>query len=141
MLIKKREEFRYSEITPKDWYLNRRTFLTGAAATGVIAAASGPLARWLSPAPVSAQGQGRKLAVASKSPFSTSEQLTSYQDVTTYNNYYEFGTDKSQPSQLAKNFRTSPWTVTVEGEVAKPQQFSVDDLMKLAPLEIGRAHV
>jgi sulfoxide reductase catalytic subunit YedY len=135
MLIKKREEFRYSEVTPKDWYLNRRRFLVGAAAAGAIAAASDPVARWLSPAPVSAQGQGRKLAVASKSSFSSKEQLTPYQDVTTYNNYYEFGTDKSQPAQLAKNFKTSPWTVSVEGEVAKPQQFSADDLMKLAPLE------
>jgi methionine sulfoxide reductase catalytic subunit len=135
MLIKKPGEFRYSEVTPKDTYLNRRTFIVGAAAAGAIAAASGPVARWLSPAPVSAQGQGKKLAVASKSPFSTAEAMTPYRDVTTYNNYYEFGTDKSDPSKYAKNFKTSPWTVSVEGEVAKPQEFSVDDLMKLAPLE------
>src|SRR5271169_4663580 len=135
MLIKKPSEFRYSEITPKDSYLNRRTFLTGAAATGALAAASGPLARWFSPPPVQAQGQGKKLAVASKSPYSTTDKLTPYNDVTSYNNYYEFGTDKGQPAQLAKNFKTTPWTVTVEGEIAKPQMFSVDDLMKLAPLE------
>jgi sulfoxide reductase catalytic subunit YedY len=135
MVIKKPAEFRYSEVTPKDKYLNRRTFITGAVAAGAIAAASGPVARWFSPTPVSAQGQGKKLAVASKSPFSAKEKLTPYDDVTTYNNYYEFGTDKSQPAKLAKNFKTSPWTVKVEGEVAKPQEFSVDDLMKLAPLE------
>src|SRR5262245_59464568 len=121
MLIKKPGEFRYSEITPRDWYLNRRTFLVGAAATGAIAAVSGPLARWFSPPPVLAQGQGKKLEVASKSPFSTTEKLTPFNDVTSYNNYYEFGTGKDQPAQLAKNFKTSPWTVTVEGEVAKPQ--------------------
>jgi methionine sulfoxide reductase catalytic subunit len=135
MLIKKPSDIPFSEVTPKSAYLNRRTFLTGAAAAAAIAAASGPLARWLSPAPVSAQGQGKKLQVAAKSPFSTTEKATPYNDITTYNNYYEFGTSKDQPSQLAKNFRTSPWTGMVEGEVAKPQTFSVDDLMKLAPLE------
>ena len=135
MLIKKPADIRFSEVTPKDVYLNRRRFLVGAAAAGAIAAASGPLSRWLSPPPIYAQGKGQKLQIASKSPFSTTEKTTPFTDVTTYNNYYEFGTDKGQPAQLAKNFKTTPWTVTVEGEVAKPQQFSVDDLMKLAPLE------
>jgi len=55
--------------------------------------------------------------------------------VTTYNNFYEFGTDKGDPSQNAKNFRTSPWTVSVEGEVAKPRKFTMDEIMSLAPLE------
>ena len=135
MLIKKPGDFKYSEITPKDWYLNRRTFLTGAAAAGAVLAAAGPVSRWFAPPPVLAQGKGQKLAVASKSPFSTTEKLTPFNDITSYNNYYEFGTGKDQPAQLAKNFKTSPWTVTVEGEIAKPQQFSVDDLIKLAPLE------
>src|SRR4051812_28649519 len=120
MLIKKPAEFRYSEITPKDVYLNRRTFLTGAAVTAAVAAASGPVARWFSPPSVSAQGKGPKLAFASKNPFSTSEPQTPFEDVTTYNNYYEFGTAKNQPSVLAKNFKTTPWTVSVEGEIAKP---------------------
>ena len=71
----------------------------------------------------------------SKSPFSTTEKETPYQDVTTYNNYYEFGTDKSDPARNATNFETTPWSVSVEGEVAKPQKFSVEDLMALAPLE------
>jgi sulfoxide reductase catalytic subunit YedY len=135
MLIKKPNDIPFSEVTPKSAYLNRRTFLVGAAAAGAVVAASGPVARWLSPPPVSAQGRGRKLAVASKSSFSTSEKATPYEDVTSYNNYYEFGTGKDEPVRLARNFRTSPWTVTVEGEVAKPQKFSPDDLMKLAPLE------
>src|SRR5262245_38658831 len=98
MLIKKPQEFRYSEVTPKDVYLNRRRFLVGAAAAGAIAAASGPVARWLAPPPIYAQGTGKKLTVASKSPFSTSEMLTPFRDVTSYNNYYEFGTGKEQPS-------------------------------------------
>ena len=55
--------------------------------------------------------------------------------VTTYNNYYEFGTDKDDPAKNSKNFVTSPWTVSVEGEVAKPRKFTMDEIMKLAPLE------
>jgi sulfoxide reductase catalytic subunit YedY len=55
--------------------------------------------------------------------------------VTTYNNYYEFGTEKDQPAKNAQNFVTSPWTVSVEGEVAKPRKFSMDEILKLAPLE------
>ena len=64
-----------------------------------------------------------------------SEALTPIEKTTTYNNFYEFGTDKGDPSQNAKNFRTSPWTVSVEGEVNKPRKFSMDEIMKLAPLE------
>jgi len=60
---------------------------------------------------------GTKLNVASRSPFSTTETQTPYKDVTTYNNFYEFGTGKEDPSHNAVNFRTSPWTVSVEGEV------------------------
>ena len=134
MLIKKQNEMRFSEVTPKSVYLNRRHFLVGAAA-GATVAAYGPLSRWIAPQTVLAQGQSRKLQAASGSPFSAKDTLTPYKDVTNYNNYYEFGSAKDQPARLAKDFKTSPWTVTVEGEVAKPQQFSVDDLMKLAPLE------
>src|SRR3954468_21833304 len=114
MLIKKPGEFRYSEVTPKDTYLNRRTFLTGAAAAGAIAAASGPVARWFDQPPVYAQGKGQKLAVASKNSFSTSEPQTPFNDVTSYNNFYEFGTAKDQPARLAKDFKTRPWSVAIE---------------------------
>jgi len=133
MLIKKPSDIKYSEITPKNVYLNRRNFLASAAAAGAAAVAARPLAKWLSPQ--LAHAAGAKLAVAKKSPFSTTEKETPYGDVTTYNNYYEFGTDKSDPSHYATKFVTSPWSVSVEGEIAKPQKFSVDDLMKLAPLE------
>jgi methionine sulfoxide reductase catalytic subunit len=76
-----------------------------------------------------------KLNIASKSPFSTSEKQTPYNDVTHYNNFYEFGTDKGDPAKNAQNFRTSPWTVSVEGEVKKPRKYSMDDILKVAPLE------
>jgi sulfoxide reductase catalytic subunit YedY len=61
--------------------------------------------------------------------------MNSLEDITHYNNFYEFGTDKEQPAVLAKNFKTTPWTVSVEGEVAKPKTYDLDAIMKLAPLE------
>jgi sulfoxide reductase catalytic subunit YedY len=132
MLIGKAPELKYSEITPKSTYLNRRKFI--AATSMAVAGAAGwkllELA-W----PGRTADAGTKLSVASKSPFSTSEPQTPYQDVTTYNNYYEFGTSKDQPSKNAHTLRTSPWSVSVEGEVKKKNNFDLDSLMKLAPLE------
>jgi sulfoxide reductase catalytic subunit YedY len=116
-----------SEITPKLVYLNRRKFLAGVPAAFLGAR------ELLSP---SARAQaGAKLPNLAKSPFSTTEKPNSYNDVTHYNNFYEFGTRKDQPAQNATNFKTSPWTVSIEGDVAKPRKFSMDEIMKLAPLE------
>jgi sulfoxide reductase catalytic subunit YedY len=70
-----------------------------------------------------------------KSPFSTTEKASGLEEVTHYNNFYEFGTDKSDPAKNAQHFKTSPWVVSVEGEVTKPRKYSLDDLLKLAPLE------
>ncbi len=70
-----------------------------------------------------------------KSPFSTGEKLTPLKDVTTYNNFYEFGTDKAQPANEAQRLITSPWSVQVVGLAGKPQVFDLDRIMKLAPLE------
>jgi len=78
---------------------------------------------------------GSKLNVAQKSAFSTSEAVTTYDNVTHYNNFYEFGVGKEDPAEKAKNFRTSPWSVKVSGLVDKPRTFSVEELMQLAPLE------
>jgi methionine sulfoxide reductase catalytic subunit len=120
MLIRKATDIRHSEITPKSVYLNRRAFLTGL--------------------PVAMLGAkqllaGNKLQTV-KSPLTTTgEKLNTFQQVATYNNFYEFGTDKDEPVVYAKDFRTKPWTVSVEGDCAKPQKFSLDQIMKLAPLE------
>ena len=128
MLIKKPADIRYSEVTPKALYFNRRKFLAGVPAAFLGAGAL------LSPS-------GRALAATTKlpnlgkSPFSTSEKENSYHDVTTYNNYYEFGTQKDEPAEYAKNFKTSPWTVSVEGEVAKPRKYSLEEIQAVAPLE------
>ena len=127
MLIKKPADIRYSEITPKSVYLNRRKFL--AAAPAVVLGARALLA------PSARAMAGTKLTNLAKSPFSTTEKQNTYEQVTTYNNFYEFGTDKSEPSKNARNFKTSPWTVSVEGDVAKPRKFSMDEIMKIAPLE------
>ena len=116
MIIRGSSPLRYSQVTPKDFYLNRRRFLAGLA---MAAPAWG----------------GAKLPVSAKSPFSTTEKLTPLDAVTGYNNFYEFGTGKEDPARNATKFRTSPWTVAVEGAVAKPQTFDIDSLRQLAPLE------
>lgn len=94
------------EITPKDVYLTRRRLLAALAAAPAVA-----------------------------SPFSTTEKVTPMKDATSYNNFYEFGTQKDQPAKLAGSLKVSPWTVAVEGAVAKPRTFDLDDIRKLAPAE------
>lgn len=132
MLTKKPADVASSEITPKRAYLSRRGFIAGAAAVSTSLLAGRKLLDMVSPAQV-VQG-GAKLSTI-KGPFGSDEKLTPYKDVTTYNNFYEFSTDKDGPSQLAKDFRTRPWQVRVEGLVQKPRTFDIDDLLKLAPLE------
>ena len=128
MLIKKPVDIRYSEITPKDLYLNRRKFLAGVPAAFLGARElMSPSARALA---------GTKLPNVQKSKYNVGdEKLNTYEQVTTYNNFYEFGTDKSQPAQTAKNFKTSPWSVSVEGACAKPRKFTMEEILALAPLE------
>jgi sulfoxide reductase catalytic subunit YedY len=134
MLIKRPDDIRSSEITDKKLYLNRREFIratTGTAAavaTGVVGAEA--FLRAATPAP-----HGRKLESVQKSAFSTDEKTNKWEDITTYNNYYEFGTDKDSPSMLARNFKTEPWTVTVEGECAKKAAWHLEDILKGQTLE------
>jgi sulfoxide reductase catalytic subunit YedY len=132
MLIKRQSEIPFSEITPKAAYLNRRNFLVAAGMAGAAMSAGKLISGMSSPLSVNA---GTKLDFK-KSDLSThGEDLTPLKDITTYNNFYEFGTDKSDPYQNAKNLKTYPWTVSVEGLVDKPQKFDVAGIMKLAPLE------
>jgi sulfoxide reductase catalytic subunit YedY len=122
-----------ADITPKSVYLNRRQVLRAMGIAGAAIIGGKVVSHFAyPPATVNA---GTKLNVAVKSPFSTTEKANTFEDVTHYNNFYEFGTDKSDPSRNAGNFRTSPWTVSVEGEVKKPAKYSMDDILKLAPLE------
>jgi methionine sulfoxide reductase catalytic subunit len=128
MLIKQAPDLRHSDVTPKSLYFNRRRFLAGVPAAFVGGA------ELLSPSR-RAFAATTKLTTVKSSLSTTGEKITPEEDVTHYNNYYEFGTGKEEPAELAKNFKTSPWTVSVEGDVAKPGKYSVEDLMKLAPLE------
>jgi methionine sulfoxide reductase catalytic subunit len=134
MLIKKAADISYSEITPKSLYLNRRKFLAGTALAGVAAVAAGVGLHEMA-SPSSVAQANTKIDGLLKSPFSTSETITPYKDVTNYNNYYEFSSDKYEPAGLAKNFRTRPWTVTIDGAVKKKQVLDVDTIIKMAAPE------
>ena len=133
MLIKKAADIASSEITPKNLYLNRRKFLAGAAVAGAAAVAGVGLREMASPSEV--VRANTKIDGLQKSPFSTDEKITPYKDVTNYNNYYEFSTDKYEPAGLSKNFRTRPWTVTIDGQVKKKQVLDVDTIIKMAAPE------
>ncbi|PYV22456.1 MAG: protein-methionine-sulfoxide reductase catalytic subunit MsrP [Acidobacteria bacterium] len=133
MLIKKASDILSSEITPRSVYLRRREFLARASVAGAGWLAGRALLDLVSPSQT--VEAGTKLSVASKSPFSTNEKQTPYQDVTHYNNFYEFGVGKEEPAEKAKNLRTSPWSVSVEGGAKKRETFDLDALLKLAPLE------
>jgi sulfoxide reductase catalytic subunit YedY len=127
MFIKKPSDISSSEITSRDIYLNRRSFIAGAGALAAGALAYNKFGRILSPS--ESVLAGTKLDY-SKSSFSTSETETPLKDITHYNNYYEFSTDKYEPADLAKNFNTRPWTIKVEGLVNKPQTVDIDSLLK-----------
>jgi sulfoxide reductase catalytic subunit YedY len=132
MLIKRASDIKSSEITAKTLYLDRRRFMQTAAA-GALTIAAGSLVPGLS-RPGLAQGR-EKLAGVQKSSLSTDEPLTPYEDITNYNNFYEFDTNKYAPASVAKDFRTKPWSVVVEGEVNKPAVYQLEDLIKPHVLE------
>ena len=133
MLVKRASEFGYSELTPRSAYANRRSFLFGMLATGGVMAGWRDLASAFLPAISSAIPA--KLDGTVKWPYSTTEKQTAYEDATTYNIFYEFGTGKKDPSENSADFHTSPWSVSIEGEVKKPRTISMDEIMRVAPLE------
>jgi methionine sulfoxide reductase catalytic subunit len=131
MLIKKVDGIRSSEITPHSLYLRRREFLQ--AASGAALAAATALAP---PAIRDAAAQaGHKLPNVGKSPLSTTEPLNDYEDVTSYNNFYEFGTAKDEPAMNSKAFKARPWKIAIEGHVAKPASYDIDEFIKPYALE------
>ncbi len=121
MLIRKPSGIAPSQITPRDVYMRRREFLTGAAALGL----GTLIARPAHAAP----------SQAVKSPLSTADKPTPLKDVTSYNNFYEFGTGKSDPAAYARTLTPSPWTVKIDGLVAKPATFALEDILKSVTLE------
>ena len=137
MLIKKAPDVRESEVTAKDLYLRRREFLKVAGSTALAATAAGVVGGVLTREDLAAaqNPNAQKLTVARKSDFSTTEKLNSYQDVTTYNNFYEFGLDKADPARNAHTLKPRPWSVVVDGHCAKPGTYNIEDILKWFPLE------
>jgi methionine sulfoxide reductase catalytic subunit len=154
MLIKKPSDIKPSEITPESVYRNRRQFMLegsrfmlGAALAGSVpgmASAQGGV-QLKARAPVTMQRSAPAAWWADKfndikpapdtEPYFTGETLTPYEDVTRYNNFYEFGMDKSDPSSNSSEFKADPWSVEITGEVAKPGRYNIEDIVKPQQLE------
>ncbi|HKP36994.1 MAG TPA: protein-methionine-sulfoxide reductase catalytic subunit MsrP [Pyrinomonadaceae bacterium] len=140
MLIKKPSDIRSSEITDRKVYLNRRLFMRGAVLAGS-AAATSFFYRRLNAPPAVVEARPKIAGVvtgsgdAVRDGFKTTEPLNSLQDITNYNNFYEFHTTKEAVASAARGFVTRPWSVAVEGLVNKARVFDLDDLIKLAPQE------
>src|SRR3989338_616756 len=124
MLIKRAARFTSGDVTDPTLYISRRELMTGAAAWTLWPAEGGAAA----PA-------GPPLRASRNAAFSVSEPPTKFEHATTYNNFYEFGVDKDDPSRLAGSLRTRPWSVQVDGLVHKPRTFDIDELLRLLPLE------
>jgi len=131
VLIKRAPDIRFSEITPKEIYINRRKFMTGVGVAGAALVAGRFLRNLLDSGTVA--HAATKLAYIKSNLSTQGETLTSYKDITTYNNFYEFGVDKEDPSQNAAQFKTYPWTVSVEGLVKKRGTYDVDSIVRMHP--------
>ena len=129
MLIKKPADIRPSEITSKDNYLNRRDFIRAGSIAGA-ATMAGPALGAIVP-----DARREKIGDIGTSIFSSDEAPNDYEDVVTYNNYYEFGTGKQDPYENAQEFRSRPWSITVDGEAAKTGTYHFEDFIKPFDLE------
>ena len=129
MLIRRPSDVRPSEMTSESVYRNRRQFLHASGA--MMLAATGAVANRSE----AQQTAGAKITGFKKSALSTSEAPNSFKDVTTYNNFYEFGTDKTDPARHAHKLRVRPWTISIEGAVKKPRTIGIEDLLKLGQEE------
>jgi sulfoxide reductase catalytic subunit YedY len=125
MLITRGHGLRDSDVTPYGLYLSRRAFISGAAALavapGVARAAAPPT--------------GQSLKAVPNPAYRSEDPPTPFKDVTSYNNFYEFGVNKDDPARLAQTLRPRPWTVKVDGLCAKPKAYDIDEIVRLAPLE------
>lgn len=129
MLLKKGQKIKSSEITSKKLYMRRREFIAGSAAVAGMGL--------LKPKSLFSlqEQQETKLDIHKKGEYTVDEKLTPYEDATGYTNYYEFSTSKFAPTKLAKDFKTRPWKVSVEGEVKEPLTFDIDEIIHMFPLE------
>jgi methionine sulfoxide reductase catalytic subunit len=126
MLIRLAPMLRESDVTAEAVYLNRRAFMTGLGALALAGTSGAGEAAAPQPAP---------LAAVPNPAYRLADSPTKWEEATTYNNFYEFGVNKDDPARLAHTLKPRPWTVQVEGLVAKPRPFAVDDLVRLAPME------
>ena len=124
MLIRHPAEIRPSEITSKDCYLDRRKFIQGTALAG------GSLLAGTAAGAIIPDGRRAKLPGVEGSEFSTDEPQNSYTDITTYNNYYEFGINKGDPFRNSQQFESRPWSVSVSGHADKTGTFNFEDIVK-----------
>jgi sulfoxide reductase catalytic subunit YedY len=121
MLIRKPADLKYSDVTPKDVYFNRRQFLGAAAGAAALGAAIPAYAAKLT---------------FGKTPYNVgNEKINPLKDISGYNNFYELGTGKEEPSENAKNLKLDTWSLSIEGEVTNKKKFGMDDVLKIAPLE------
>ena len=131
MLIKQAPDIRESEVTPRELYLQA----PGVPRRGGRGRGRGGRQRAHARQRVAQNPAAQKLLNLKKSSFSTTEPLNSYRDVTTYNNFYEYGLDKGDPAKYAGALKPRPWSVKVEGECAKPGTYNIEDILKWFPLE------
>ena len=132
MLIKKPADIKPSEITPESIYHERRKFLRTAINTGLAGAALATLPQ----ISIAAMPEDyKKLDNIAKSKYSTDEEMTPYEDVTTYNNFYEFGTDKSDPAEYSGSFHPHPWSIEIGGACEKPGTYQLEDFISPYQLE------
>jgi methionine sulfoxide reductase catalytic subunit len=124
MLIKKPDDIRPSEITDEKHYLDRRKFIVAAGAIGAVAVGAAWAGGVFDPGLLRARGH------ATGGAEQEGDKVNSYEDITSYNNFYEFGTDKEDPKENAHTLRTRPWTVQVAGLVKKPATYQLEDLVK-----------
>ena len=129
MLIRRPADIRPSEITSKDSYLNRRKFIQSAAFAG------GSMLAGTAVGGIIPEERRAKLTGVEKSGFSTDEAPNSYTDITTYNNYYEFGTNKDDPFRYSQEFEPRPWSISVSGHADKTGTFNLEDIIKPHVLE------
>src|SRR5918998_4140079 len=137
MLIKKPADIKESEVTSKDLYLRRREFIKAAGSIAAGAAATAAIGASLIATPEAAQNpEAYKFPNLKKGgPFDTTEKLNSYKDITTYNNFYEFGLDKADPARYAHTLKPRPWSIVVEGHCNKPGTYNIEDIVSWFPLE------
>lgn len=129
IIIKKPSDIKSSEITPKSIYLDRRKFMQRAIVSSLLLTTDAMLPAWAKKYP------GTKWPELKDSPYSTSDKINSFEDITSYNNFYEFGTSKTDPHKNATAFNPKPWTITVAGECDKPGTFDLEDFITPDALE------